>query len=384
MFTDSRDILEIRIFEGVDLPGFEGSAESIHLVHPKYLSPAPDSVWDDLRITEESYLLIKDVVPNGAKAVYGDAVIDKITSVAPTENGEEPGCIGGVYLLRHKSVAKSVDALPAVQALASQVASALYRAQVNAETLNAHKMAQELAFAGGIQASFLPEKVPAVDGWSIAASLTPARQTSGDFYDFIPLGEGKLGLVVADVADKGTGAALYMALSRTLIRTHAMQYPDNPVQVLQLANERILADTRANQFVTVFYAALNLVTGKMIYSSAGHNPAFVFRATNPGSPESYIRTGAPLGIFGDLQWDVGTLQLNPGDILLLYTDGVNEAQNIDEQFYGYERLLEVTGSKLNQNAVELHNAIIDNVKRFVGNAPQFDDITVMVVKRDGI
>ncbi|MFN2232715.1 MAG: PP2C family protein-serine/threonine phosphatase [Anaerolineales bacterium] len=384
MFQDPNDMLEIRIFEGIDTPGFEGGAESIHLVHPAHRSPTPDSLWNDLQKTADPYMLIKDVIPDGSKAVYGDAIIDKITSAAPTENGEEPTCIGGIYLLRHKSVAKSVDALPAVQALASQVASALYRAQVHAETLNAHRMAQELAFAGGIQASFLPERVPTVDGWSIAASLTPARQTSGDFYDFIPLGEDSLGLVVADVADKGTGAALYMALSRTLIRTYAMQYPDNPVEVMQLTNERMLADTRANQFVTVFYAVLNLVTGKMIYCSAGHNPAFVFRATNPGSPESYIRTGAPLGIFGDLQWDVGTLQLNPGDILLLYTDGVNEAQNIDEQFYGYERLLEVTGSKLNQNAVELHNAIIDNVKRFVGNAPQFDDITVMVVKRDGI
>jgi sigma-B regulation protein RsbU (phosphoserine phosphatase) len=174
-----------------------------------------------------------------------------------------------------------------------------------------------------------------------------------------------------------------MALSRTLIRTYAMQYPDNPVEVLQLANERILADTRANQFVTVFYAALNLVTGKMIYSSAGHNPAFVFRAANPTSPDSFIRTGAPLGIYSDLKWDVGTVQIDPGDILLLYTDGVNEAQNIDEQFYGYERLLEVTGSKLNQNATEMHNAIIDSVQTFVGNAPQFDDITLMVIKRDG-
>jgi sigma-B regulation protein RsbU (phosphoserine phosphatase) len=241
-----------------------------------------------------------------------------------------------------------------------------------------------LAFAGGIQASFLPEEVPAVDGWSIAASLTPARQTSGDFYDFIPLGEGQLGLVVADVADKGTGAALYMALSRTLIRTYAMQFPDDPAEALRLANERILGDTRANQFVTVFYAVLNLVTGKMIYCSAGHNPAFIIRAANPESPESYIRTGAPMGIFGDLEWDVGNAHIDPGDVLLLYTDGVNEAQNMAEQFYSYERLLKVTTSNLDQNAAEKHAAIIDSVQTCVGNAPQFDDITLMVLKRNGI
>jgi serine phosphatase RsbU (regulator of sigma subunit) len=384
MFQDPSDMLEIRIFDGIELPGFEGGAESIHLVHPAHVSPIPDSLWNDLQKTPDSYLLIKDVIPQGSKAVYGDAIIDKITSAAPTEDGEAPACIGGIYLLRHKSIAKSVDALPAVQALASQVASALYRAQVHVETLNAHKMAQELAFAGGIQASFLPEQVPTVDGWSIEASLTPARQTSGDFYDFIPLSDGTLGLVVADVADKGTGAALYMALSRTLIRTYAMQYPDHPDVVLQLANERILADTHTNQFVTVFYAVLNFVTGKMIYCSAGHNPAFVFRAVNPKSPESFIRTGAPLGIYSDLKWDVGIAQIDIGDVLLLYTDGVNEAQNIDEQFYGYERLLEVTGSILHQNAVEMHNTIIDSVKTFVGNAQQFDDITLMVLKREGI
>ena len=382
MFQDPSDILEIRIFKEIDLPGFEGDAEALHFIHPPHQSASPDFVWDDLQKSEDSHIIIKNVIPTGTKAIYGDAIIDKITSAAPIEDGEALTCIGGVYLLRHKSVAKSIDALPAIQALASQVASALYRAQVHAETLQSHKMAQELEFAGTIQASFLPEEVPIVDGWSIAASLTPARQTAGDFYDFIPLGDGKLGIVVADVADKGTGAALYMALSRTLIRTYGMQYPDNPAEALRRANERILADTRANQFVTVFYAVLDLQTGRMTYANAGHNPAFVIRAADPEVHDSFIRTGAPLGIFSDLEWEEGSTQINLGDVLLLYTDGVNEAQNIIEEFYEYKRLLGVVKSNLDHTAEEQHAAIIESVQAFVSNAPQFDDITLMVLKRE--
>jgi len=384
MFSDPQDILEIRIFEGVELTGFAGDSDSLHLVYPAHQSPAPDSIWGDLQKTDQPHLVIHDVIPASAKAIYGDAIIDKITSAAPAKNGNEPVCIGGVYLLRHKSVAQSIDSLPAVQALASQIASALYRAQVYAETLTSHKMAQELEFAGSIQASFLPEEVPSVDGWGIAASLTPARQTAGDFYDFIPLGVDKLGIVIADVADKGTGAALYMALSRTLIRTYAMEYPENPAEALRQANERILADTRANQFVTVFYGVLNLISGEMVYCNAGHNPAFVIPRADPEDHRSHIRTGAPLGIFGDLEWEQETARVAQGDILLLYTDGVTEAQNLAQEFYDYERLLAVSKTNRLQNAEELHAAILSDVGDFVGTAPQFDDITLIVLKRKSL
>ncbi len=384
MFPDPQDILEIRVFEGVDLTGFAGDAASLHLVYPTFQSPSPDPFWEDLQKNEQPYLIIQDAIPAGAKAIYGDAIIDKITSAAPSENGDMPTVIGGVYLLRHKSVAQSIDSLPAVQALASQIASALYRAQVHAENLMAHKMAQELEFAGNIQASFLPKDVPVAGGWGIAASLTPARQTAGDFYDFIPLEDDKLGIVVADVADKGTGAALYMALSRTLIRTYALACPENPVEVLWQVNERILADTRANQFVTVFYGVLDLTTGTVTYCNAGHNPAFVVSGSNPGNQAALIRTGAPLGIFCDLEWEKGTAVINPGDVLLLYTDGVTEAQNLAEEFYGTERLLAVSRAKLPQTAKEVHDAVLGEVQSFVGQAAQFDDITLMVLKRASV
>jgi sigma-B regulation protein RsbU (phosphoserine phosphatase) len=175
-----------------------------------------------------------------------------------------------------------------------------------------------------------------------------------------------------------------MALSRTLIRTYAMDFPAQPAEALRLANERILADTRANQFVTVFYGVLDLNSGEMIYCNAGHNPAFILSAADPGAHTAYIRTGAPLGIFGDLQWEQGCAQVAAGDVLLLYTDGVVEAQNMAEEFYEYDRLLAIGKTNLSKSAQELHTAILSDVKTFVGDAPQFDDITLMVLKREAL
>ena len=120
----------------------------------------------------------------------------------------------------------------------------------------------------------------------------------------------------------------------------------------------------------------------MTYANAGHNPVFVIRAADPDTHESFIRTGAPLGIFGDLEWEEGSTQISLGDVLLLYTDGVNEAQNIAEEFYEYGRLLGVVKSNLNHTAEEQHSAIIKSLRDFVGNAPQFDDITLMILKRE--
>ncbi len=379
-----QDRIEIRLFEpnyaipvGLEWPVFR-------LNFPGNRPPVAESVWGELPSAHESVLLRRGVVPPDLTTVFGDALLVKIAADDPgLEGGEKEKLLGGIALLRHRSVGPVSQSLSALQALSSQIASAFYRAQVHVETLAAHKMSQELDLAGRIQARFLPYEVPLFEGWELSAGLTPARQTSGDFYDFVALPDGRIGLVVADVADKGTAAALYMALSRTLIRTFAMQYPDDPDAVLRAANERLLTDAQSDQFVTVFYAVLDPAAGTLTYASAGHNPGFVLRR-NGGAIESLGHTGVPLGLFDGMAWGRAEVTLEPSDILLLYTDGVSEAQDSVGTLFGEDRMIEVAQAHCDGPAADLHAALVAAVMTHAGSAPQFDDITLMIAARRGL
>jgi serine phosphatase RsbU (regulator of sigma subunit) len=250
------------------------------------------------------------------------------------------------------------------------------------------RVQQELAVAWRIQREFLPDHLPHVPGWQVTATLEPAKQTSGDFYDFIPLPDGRLGLIVADVTDKGVGAALYMALSRTLLRTYAVEHETQPELTFRAAHRRILADTNTNQFVTVFFGILDPVSGTLTYSNAGHNPPYLVSANGNGSSESVTvqelkNTGPPIGLrmFKDIVWERNTVQLDAGDVLVLYSDGITEAEDEDEDFFEEERLLDVVHANRGQSAKGIQDALITQVHEFVGAAPQSDDITLMVLVR---
>jgi sigma-B regulation protein RsbU (phosphoserine phosphatase) len=258
---------------------------------------------------------------------------------------------------------------------------ALRRLQKQLQDAN-QKMAQELALAGEVQASFLPHGPADFPGWQLTATLRPASETSGDFYDLIRLPNGHLGIVVADVSDKGAGAALYMALSWTLIRTYATQYPARPERVLGAVNRRILNDIDTNHFITVFLGILDPATGTLVYCNAGHWPPFLFAAHDSKDVRRLIRTGAPVGVFGDERWEQSVSQLAPGDVLVLYTDGITEAENGQGAFWGEERLLESVRTNLGRPVREIQDALLADAQRFVGNAPQSDDIALVVLRRD--
>jgi len=244
------------------------------------------------------------------------------------------------------------------------------------------KVAQELALAGEIQASFLPDALPNVAGWELAATLDPARETSGDFYDFIHLPNGRLGIVVADVVDKGMGAALYMALCQTLIRTYAAEFDTQPDLLFSTVNRRILQDTHSSLFVTLFYGILDPATGALTYGNAGHNPPYLLNALNRAPVQALRRTGMPLGVLEKASWEQGSVQIASGDALLLYTDGIPEAQNQQGEFFGEKRLLKIVQSNLGRSAQDMQKVLLAGVHRFRGDAPQLDDITLMVVVRE--
>jgi sigma-B regulation protein RsbU (phosphoserine phosphatase) len=256
----------------------------------------------------------------------------------------------------------------------------LRRLQKQLEDAN-KKFERELALAGNLQSSFFPEEPPNIPGWELSVTLKPARETSGDFYDVYTLPNGKLGILVADVVDKGAAAALYMALSWTLIRTYAAEYPEEPDRVLSSVNQRIISDTDSSRFVTVFYGVLDPSTGSFSYCNAGHNPPYLIRSQNGNGTERLTKTGLLLGMFDDERWGMESVRLDPGDVLVLYTDGVTEAQNAEGDFFGRERLVKVVKKKSRDSAKDVREGILGKISKFVGEAPQMDDIALVVVAR---
>jgi serine phosphatase RsbU (regulator of sigma subunit) len=245
-------------------------------------------------------------------------------------------------------------------------------------TSEKERFLKELEIARGIQQSFLPDSTPHLEGFDIAVTSLPAMVVGGDFYDFIPIGKDVWGLAVADVSGKGIAAAIFMALSRTLIRASAVGKL-SPLEAIRQANALILEDSRTNMFVTLFYAILDPKNMKLVYVNAGHNPPILMH--EEGRDIVLLRAqGIPLGVVKDLGGGTDEISLKRGDVLALYTDGIPDALNGRGEQFGMKRLTEVIGETHRLSVQEITRKVLGELKVFVGGEPQFDDITLMVVK----
>jgi serine phosphatase RsbU (regulator of sigma subunit) len=308
---------------------------------------------------------------------------------SPIHDSTSGEIVGGLYIelsdLPQSWNKKTIrEHYPALQNLAAQIATALKQAENFQANLQHQWVAQELRLAGDIQASFLPDRIPELPGWDLAASLVPARQTSGDFFDFFKLDDHRLGIIIADVADKGLGAALYMALGRTLLLTFSHAYPENPAAVLHATNQRMLSDARAQMFITAFYGVLDLETGRLIYSNAGHHPPMLVRKNTPSTVQRLNPNGMALGIDEEAAWVAVSLKIDQDDVLLMYTDGVVEANNPQGAFYGMSRLGEVVQRIANRPSQWIIRAIHEDVLSFQEDVAQSDDMTLVCIRHRGM
>ena len=246
-----------------------------------------------------------------------------------------------------------------------------------AEIQERERIEQELGVARQIQRSLLPEATPELDGWQFATYYKPAREVGGDFYDFLELEDGRLGLVVGDATGKGMPAALVMATTRGMLRAVA-QNLDSPGEVLVRVNDALYPDIPSAMFVTCFYAILDPAAGRLRYANAGHDLPYVLH--NGEGTHELRATGMPLGMMPEMGYEEKEAVLRAGDCVLFYSDGLVEAHDPQYEMFGFPRLGALIGERGKEPS--LVDSLLEELYSFVGEGwEQEDDITLLTLRR---
>ena len=273
----------------------------------------------------------------------------------------------------------SRDDFRLLQDLATQASPALRVAQLaqrqKLEARQRERLEQELRVARIIQETLLPREIPSITGFELAVHWQPAQEVGGDFYDFIKLPEDRLGIIIADVTDKGIPAAMVMATTRSLLRSAAENF-ESPGQVLARANDLLYPDIPAKMFVTCLYLILNSATGHIRFANAGHNLPYL--RTKDGVIEARA-TGMPLGLMQGMEYEENEVTLAPGQRLLLSSDGLVEAHNPNRKIFGFPRVKEIMAEEHNNSG--LIEILLDELEKFTGDDyEQEDDITLLTIE----
>lgn len=306
--------------------------------------------------------------------------ITRALIAAPLLDGED--CLGVIEFLNplEKDCFSEQDERM-VEYFASLVSASLVRIRSHEAAIERAHVQRDLDLAREIQAGLLPTTFPSQQdfpGLDLFATLEPATEVSGDLYDFFPAGDGRIFFLIGDVAGKGVAAGLFMAVTRTLIRSTARHCTD-PAEILRQVNAQIEPENQALLFVTIILGLYDPGTGRIEYAQGGHVPALVLEASGRSSFEP--PSGQLLGVFSEPEFVSSSRTLQPGDTFLIYTDGVTEAMDASCQLYGDQRLQDSMQTRHFSSARQVVQQVLQGVRSFVGNASQSDDIAILALRR---
>jgi serine phosphatase RsbU (regulator of sigma subunit)/putative methionine-R-sulfoxide reductase with GAF domain len=331
--------------------------------------------------TKEQPLLVPDVTKDARFGgdVPGSGFVTRDLLCVPMKNAQGK-LIGVLQAINHVGGGTFPDSEIALfQRLADQAAIAIDRERLIREFVEKRKMEQQLNLARDIQTQLWPRSTPELPGYSLFGNSIPAFEVGGDYYDFIPLKDGRVALLMCDVSGKGVGAALIMASLRATLRTQLSQNPDVDLAI-QVVNEALFNDTRSTEFVTIFMGVLCPVTHQFTYVNAGHNPPYMRDAD--GYITELVPGGPVAGIAHPIDYISNTITIQTGSLLMMFTDGVTEAENMDGEMYDETRLVDFLHANRMLPLEELHANLIAEVDAFQEGMPHSDDITVLILRRE--
>ena len=281
---------------------------------------------------------------------------------------------------RNDGSSYSEDDITLLETLAHQAAIVIERAQLHQAALEKQRLEHELLFARQIQEKFWPDEPPRIPGVEIAARSEPSTQVGGDYYDFIPLPDGRIGIAIGDVSGKDVSAALLMATARMALRTQAEEGTHSLSEIFFKVNNTLYRDTSPERFLTLFYGVLDVHNLTLDYVNGAHNPPILYNWRS-GEMRCLEVGGTLVGMFENMEYEEERVKLSKGDVLVMYTDGITEAMNSSGDMFGEERLKELIVQYARRfSAIQLLQKIYDEVRIFSEGMPQHDDLTLIVMK----
>jgi len=328
-------------------------------------------------------ILVKDVKSHPSFRDAFTRYTDDVSALlSPLRHaGKDLGVL--VVARRHQDGGFSPNDFTVFRSAAEQSSFAIGNARIHREAHEKRAMEGELQNAREVQRILLPQQDPVVPGFRISGTNVPARIISGDYYDYLDLGEGKFGIAIADVSGKGLPAGLMMAMCRSALRSVATGRT-SPSEVLAAVNRQLFPDIREDMFISMAYAIIDQVSGRMVVARAGHDPALLFRRES-GNVELLRSPGLALGVDGGAVFERVTkdqeVDLMAGDCVLFHTDGVREAVDSQDEEFGMERMSEVFRMAAPLGAEAVLSRMQDELRQFTGDGPQMDDITLVAIEK---